>query len=157
MELSRLQKNAQVLFNDRCDIKRYRFDKSENGISNAVLYDIYNDVMCRISYLTSEPNEELLLHLKQSLKLKYSSLLNIKLKAVTYLLFTETVKARVLRQRLKAGFIHSTKKLRPLYMTEIRKGVKSLWKKTLQTALRLLYIMNLVMNTIFIPKALNKV
>ena len=40
MELSKLQKNAQVLFKDRCDIKRYRFEKAENGVSNAVLYDV---------------------------------------------------------------------------------------------------------------------
>ena len=35
MELSKLQKNAQALFKDRCDIKRYRFEKAENGVSNA--------------------------------------------------------------------------------------------------------------------------
>lgn len=70
MELSKLQKNAQTLFKDRCDIKRYRFEKAENGVSNAVLYDVYNDVMCRISYLTSEPNEETLTAFKTELKIK---------------------------------------------------------------------------------------
>ncbi len=70
MELRKLQKSAEALFNDRCDIKRYRFEKNEMGISNAVLYDVYNDVMCRISYLTSKPNEETPTAFKTELKIK---------------------------------------------------------------------------------------
>ena len=70
MELNRLQNKAEALFTDRCDIKRYKFEKQENGITETVMSDIYNDVMCRVSYITSGPNEETLTAWKTELKIK---------------------------------------------------------------------------------------
>ena len=81
MELSKMQKSLMLLFTDKCDIKRYEYEKNESGISSAVLKDVYNDVMCRVSYKESSPNEENFTAWKTKLKIKIFLPIEYKIKS----------------------------------------------------------------------------
>ena len=49
-------KMAEMLFNDRCSVRRYDFETDESGVSIPKLTDVYENIKCRISYNEDWPN-----------------------------------------------------------------------------------------------------